>query len=93
MTGKKQSAKPSTASSSAAATAPSKPARDVLALGRHLVAELQLEQSVDTLGRWLAHHVAELIARAEAAEDATGRASALTDAVVDAGVIFPRSAV
>jgi len=53
----------------------------VLALGRHIVAELQLDQSADTLGRWLAHHVAELIARAEAAEEATERASALAEAV------------
>jgi hypothetical protein len=53
----------------------------VLALGRHIVAELQLEQSVDTLGRWLAHHVAELIARAEATEEPNGRATGLAEAV------------
>ncbi len=34
---------------------------DVLALGRHLVAELGLEERGDTLSRWMAHHVAELI--------------------------------
>ena len=34
---------------------------DVLALGRHLVNELGLEKSTDTLSQWLAHHVAELI--------------------------------
>lgn len=38
---------------------------DVLALGRLLVKELDLEQSVDTLGRWMAHHVSELIIEAE----------------------------
>ena len=32
-----------------------------MALGDHLVRELGLEQSVDTLGRWMAHHLAELI--------------------------------
>lgn len=37
---------------------------DVLALGQHLVRELGLEDSVDTLGRWMAHHVAELINQA-----------------------------
>jgi hypothetical protein len=34
---------------------------DVLELGTHLVHELGLEDSTDTLGRWLAHHLAELI--------------------------------
>ena len=33
----------------------------VLALGRKLVDELGMEPSVDTLGRWMAHHIAELI--------------------------------
>ena len=37
----------------------------VLALGRRLVDELDLESSVDTLGRWMAHYVAELIDHAE----------------------------
>lgn len=39
----------------------------VLALGRKLVQELGLEPSTDTLGRWMAHFVAELIAKAETA--------------------------
>ncbi|HEY1577821.1 MAG TPA: hypothetical protein VGF82_12200 [Terracidiphilus sp.] len=30
-------------------------------LGKHLVSELGLEDSNDTLGRWMSHHVAELI--------------------------------
>ena len=38
---------------------------DVLGLGRHLVRELGLGDGVDTLGRWMAHHVAELINEAE----------------------------
>lgn len=32
-----------------------------MGLGQHLVRELGLENGVDTLGRWLSHHVAELI--------------------------------
>lgn len=81
MTGKARRPRRSTASSSFVAAAPSKPARDVLVLGRHLVVELQLEKSVDTLGRWLAHHVAELIARAETAEEDAKRTIALAEAV------------
>lgn len=41
----------------------------VLALGRKLVGQLGIEGSVDTLGRWMAHYVAELI---DAAENAPG---------------------
>lgn len=37
----------------------------VLALGRKLVAELDLESSTDTLSRWMAHYVAELMDQAE----------------------------
>ncbi len=43
----------------------------VVALGKKLVDELGLDQSVDTLGRWMAHYVAE---KMEAAESATGDA-------------------
>lgn len=39
----------------------------ILALGRHLVEELGLENSVDTLGRWMAHYIADLITKAETA--------------------------
>lgn len=34
-------------------------------LGKHLVRELDFEDGVDTLGRWMAHHLAELIHEAE----------------------------
>jgi hypothetical protein len=44
---------------------PSKLPKDVLGLGRHLVRELGFEEGVDTLGRWMAHHLAELIDKAE----------------------------
>lgn len=37
----------------------------VLALGRKIVDELGMEPSVDTLGRWMAHYIAELIDAAE----------------------------
>lgn len=40
----------------------------VLALGHRLVEELRLERSGDTLGRWIAHHIADLISTAEATE-------------------------
>lgn len=36
-----------------------------LELGRKLTKELELDRSVDTLGRWMAHYVAELIEDAE----------------------------
>lgn len=43
------------------------PANEVLELGRKIVEELELDGSFDTLGRWMAHYVADLIARAEKA--------------------------
>ena len=43
----------------------------VLALGRKIVDELGLDQSADTLGRWMAHYLAE---KMEDAEAATGEA-------------------
>ena len=39
-----------------------------MALGTKLVRELGLEAGVDTLGRWLAHHLAEVILAVENAE-------------------------
>lgn len=44
---------------------PSKSPKDVLGLGKHIVNELGMQDEVDTLGRWMAHHVAELINKAE----------------------------
>jgi hypothetical protein len=40
---------------------PSKTTKDALELGKVLVSELKLEDSRDTLAKWLAHHVAELM--------------------------------
>src|SRR5687767_2545558 len=48
-------------SSSSVKMAPLKIPTDVLALGQHLVTELSLDERGDTLSRWMAHHVAELI--------------------------------
>ena len=50
-----------TESTSSGGTESSKAPKDVLELGEHLVRELGLEDSTDTLGRWLAHHLAELM--------------------------------
>jgi hypothetical protein len=55
----------STESSSSEEPGPLKLPRDVLELGRHLVSELDYEDQRDTLGRWMAHHLAELIDKAE----------------------------
>ena len=42
--------------------------KDVLDLGRALVEELGLDPGVDTLSRWMAHYIAELIKDAETAK-------------------------
>jgi hypothetical protein len=51
----------STESSSSEETVPLKVPKDLLGLGGHLVRELGLRDSTDTMGRWLAHHLAELM--------------------------------
>jgi len=53
---------------------------DTLELGRLIVKELDLDPGVDTLGRWMAHHVAELIGAAEAAPNARLRQECRKDA-------------
>lgn len=53
----------------------------MLALGRELVRELNLEPSVDTLGRWMAHHVAELMDIAEHGSTSSERRTAGREAV------------
>lgn len=47
-----------------------------MGLGRHLVRELNLGDGVDTLGRWMAHHIAELLVAVEDEKTAAGRARA-----------------
>jgi hypothetical protein len=51
-----------------------------LGLGRHLVHELGFEDGVDTLGRWMSHHLAELIDRTETGPTPTERRQAFNDA-------------
>lgn len=80
MTRKKPRRHNTTESSSSEGTARSKPPKDVLGLGQHLVHELGLEPSVDTLGRWMAHHVAELMGEARTASTPRARRSARKEA-------------
>lgn len=41
------------------------PLKDVLVLGHHLATELGFSDSCDTLGKWMSHHLAEVMDRAE----------------------------
>lgn len=59
---------------------PSKPPKDVLGLGQYLVHELGFESEVDTLGRWMAHYLAELIDEAENGSTTTKRIRARKEA-------------
>lgn len=59
---------------------PSKAPKDILGLGRYLVRELDFEDGVDTLGRWMAHHLAELIHEAEDGTTEKARIDARRDA-------------
>lgn len=59
----------------------SKPPKDVLGLGKHLVRELDIEDGVDTLGRWMAHHLAELMHDAKKAKTVAKRTKAKKQAV------------
>lgn len=56
-----------------------------MALGEALVAELSLEKSTDTLGRWMAHHIAELIeaARNALAEEQAQRQDRCAAAILE----------
>jgi hypothetical protein len=67
-------------SSSSEETAPSKAPKDLLGLGIHLVRELGLADSNDTLGRWIAHHLAELMRAVDESTDSRSKAEALTQA-------------
>jgi hypothetical protein len=55
------------------ARGPLRPSRDLISLGERIVAEFGLDQSTDTLGRWMAHRVAELMERAEHARTKAAR--------------------
>ena len=56
----------------------------ILKLGKKIVDELGLDQSVDTLGRWMAHFIAELIHDVEAsgAEDRPAKLAMCSDAIL-----------
>ncbi len=56
-----------------------------LELGRKLTKELGLDQSVDTLGRWMAHYIAELIQNVENAssEERPANMQACCDAIIN----------
>ena len=58
--------------------------KDVLDLGRALVEELGLDPGVDTLSRWMAHYIAELIEDAETAkiEDRPAKSAKCADAIL-----------
>lgn len=54
--------------------------KDILELGKYLVHELGLEDGNDTLGRWMAHYLAELIVTAENDSSVAVRAKARKEA-------------
>jgi hypothetical protein len=45
------------------------PLKDVLVLGHHLATELGFSESCDTLGKWMSHHLAEMMDRVEREEN------------------------
>ncbi len=55
---------------------PLKRSKGVISLGKRLVEELGLEPGVDTLGRWMAHYIAELIKAVEEAHNPKERKKA-----------------
>jgi hypothetical protein len=59
----------------------SKARKDILVLGQQIVKDLRLEPGVDTLGRWMAHHLAELIIAADRASSPRERTTAKKEAV------------
>ena len=56
----------------------------ILKLGQKIVDEFGLDQTVDTLGRWMAHYIAEKIGDVEAAtsEDRAQKMSECSDAIL-----------
>lgn len=57
----------------------SKPWPDVVRLGQRIVRELGLENTNDTLGRWMAHRVAELMQKADEASNDEEREKAQSE--------------
>lgn len=58
----------------------SKEPKDVLELGHYLASELGVYEGVDTLGRWMAHYLAELIDKAENSPNERDRKTARQEA-------------
>ena len=58
--------------------------KEILDLGRALVEELGLDPGVDTLSRWMAHYIAELIEAAETAkvEERPAKLAKFADAIL-----------
>jgi len=56
----------------------------LVALGKKLIAELGFGDSVDTLGRWMAHYIAELVQEAESAasDDRPAKQAQLRDSIL-----------
>ena len=54
-------------------------------LGREIVREMKLEESTDTVGRWMAHHVAELIeeAKEEIGSDQNQKTDKCREAIIE----------
>lgn len=48
---------------------------EIIKLGEKIVKELNLNQGVDTLGRWMSHYLSELIVKSESHEDESIRNS------------------
>jgi hypothetical protein len=71
--------------SSSGLTAVSARCEATLELGRKLTKELGLDQSVDTLGRWMVHYIAELIQNAEmaSAEERPAKMRACCDVILN----------
>ncbi|MHC8361978.1 AVAST type 3 anti-phage protein Avs3b [Pseudomonas sp. LS2P72] len=65
-------------------TEPSEHSDAIVALGKKLVTEQGFDGSVDTLGRWMAHHIAELITEAESAsgDDRTAKMANVREAIL-----------
>lgn len=56
----------------------------IIALGKKLISELGLGSSVDTLGRWMVHYIAELVQEAETArrDELPAKQAQLRDAIL-----------
>lgn len=57
-------------------TGTSKRLAEILTLGERLVQELELDQTTDTLSRWMAHHLAELMTDLSSIKDKKQRKAA-----------------